>query len=277
MKILVPCDFSPSSNNAALYAAKFAEKINAEIFLLHVVHFEHPPMVQVFGFIENEIEKIRLSDASNDCTRLVDEIKPQVQGVQVSFKVIPGFPVEDAIENYATTHKFDLIIMGTKGETGLLDKLFGSTTVAVINTSTIPVITVPQSASFSNVKLIVCASEMVKIESEIKRIIPFAKLFDASIDILHVSSSVSSKEVDAASIKNSLIEKHKYQKIALHIIDNNNTIEGIDAFITDVKADILAIHTHKIGFFESLFKTSISREEAVHSSIPLLILKDLPD
>lgn len=273
MKILVPSDFSQLSNNAALYAVKFAKKVNAEIILFHVVHFEHPPMVQVFGFIEDEIENIKLSDASKDCVLLVDELKSKVKGVKISFKVIPGFPIAEVIENYATINKIDLIIMGTKGASGLAKVLFGSNAVAVINKSSIPVITVPEFSCFNGVKLIVCASDMHNIGSEIQEIIPFAKLFDASINILHVLPLETKKKIDTVNIQNSLVKKYKYQKISFHIAHNNNIIDGINEFVTDVKADILTMYTNEIGFFEGLFKTSLSREKAFQSFVPLLTLK----
>lgn len=273
MKILVPSDFSKSSNNAALYAAKFAKKVNAEIIVFNVVHFEHPPMVQVSGFIEHKIEDIRVSNASQECVLLVNELKSKVKGVQISFKVVPGFPIEDVIENYATTNKIDLIIMGTKGASGLAKVLFGSNAVAVINKSSIPVITVPESSRFNNVKLIVYASDLHKMRSEIQKIIPLAKLFDASIDILHVLPPESKKKIDTVSVEKGLIEKYKYQKISFHIAHNSDMIEGINEFVRGVKADILAMYAHEIGFFESLFKTNFSREEAFHSFVPLLTLK----
>jgi nucleotide-binding universal stress UspA family protein len=273
MKILVPSDFSESSNNAALYATKFAQKVNAEIILFHVVHFERPPMVQVIGFIEDKIEDIRLSQASEDCALLVDELKAKVNGGQISFKVVPGFPIEDVIENYATTNEIDLIIMGTKGASGLPKVLFGSNAVAVINRSSIPVITVPESACFNNLKLIVYASEMDSMRSEIQKIIPLAKLFEASINILHVLPPESKMKIDTVSIQSDLIEKYKYQKISFHIAHNIDIVKGINEFVADVKADVLAMYTHEIGFFEGLFKTSISREEAFHSFVPLLTLK----
>lgn len=273
MKILVPSDFSQSSNNAALYAAKFSRKINAEIILFHVVHFEHPPMVQIFESIEHQIEDVRISDATKDCVHLIEELKSKVEGIRISFAVIPGFPIENVIENYATTNEIDLIIMGTKGSSGLAKVLFGSNAVAVINKSSIPVLTVPEYSHFNNVKLIVYASDLHKMQPEIQKIIPLAKLFDASIDILHVLTPDSKDQIDTVTIENGLIEKHKYQKISFHIARNSNIVEGINEFITDVKADMLAMYTHEIGFFESFFKTSVSREEAFHSIVPLLTLK----
>ena len=273
MKILVPSDFSQASNNAALYAAKFAKKVNAEIIVFNVVHFEHPPMLQVSGFIEHQIEDIRVSNASQECVLLVNDLKSKVKGARISFKVVPGSPIEDIIEKYATTNKIDLIIMGTKGASGLLKVLFGSNAATVINKSSIPVITVPESSNFNNVKHIVYASEMHKMQSEIQKIIPLAKLFDASIDIIHILPPESKKKIDTVSVENGLIEKYKHQKISFNIAHNSDVVGGINEFVADVKADILVMYTHEIGFFESLFKTSFSREEAFHSLVPLLTLK----
>lgn len=273
MKILVPLDFSQSSNNAALYAAKFAKKANAEIILFHVVHFEHPPMLQISGSMEHKIEDIRISNASQDLSVLVNDLKSQVKGIQISFKVVAGFPIAEVIENYATNNHIDLIIIGTKGASGLPKILFGSNAVAVINKSSVPVITVPESSSFNNVKVIVCASEMHKMQSEIQKVIPFAKLFDASINVLHVLPLDSKKKIDTVSIQNGLAEKYKYQKISFHIAHNSSITDGINEFVADVKADILAMYTNEIGFFESLFKKSFSREEAFHGLVPLLTLK----
>lgn len=274
MKILVPSDFSQPSNNAALYAAKLAKAADAEIILFHIVHFEHPPMVQISGVIEHKIEDIRLSDATKNFAILVNELKSKVDGVQISFKVVRGFPIAGAIENYATTHNIDLIIMGTKGASGLPKVLFGSNAVAVINKSSIPVITVPGFSCFNNMKLIVYASEMHKMHFGLQKIIPFAKLFDATIDVLHVRTPESKEKIDSISVQNNLVDKYKYQKISFHISHNSNVLEGINEFVADVKADILAMYTQKIGFFESFFKTSISREEAFHNLVPLLILKN---
>lgn len=273
MKILVPSDFSKSSNIGALYAAKFSKKINAEMVLLHVVHFEHPPMVQVSESIEHKIEDIRIAEASKDCVILVNELKSKVEGAQISFKVIHGFPIEDAIENYVKTNEMDLIVMGTRGASGLSKLLFGSNAVAVINKSSVPVITVPESSNFNNVNRIVCAFDMDKDQYEIQKIIPFAKIFDASVDVIHIVPKDFKIKIDINGFEKSLISKYKYQKISFHIVHNKDVIDGINKFIIDVKADILTMGTHESGFFDKLFKTSFSEEVAFHSLVPLLTFK----
>ena len=275
MKILVPCDFSKISNNAALYAAKFAKKVKAEIILFNVTHFKHPSNDQV-GFEENERDDLRFSEAARDCTHLADKLKSTVKGVQISFEVVAGFPMESLIEDYAVHNKIDLIVMGTKGASGLQKALFGSNAVNVINRNSIPVITVPEYARFNNLKHIVFASDMIKIQPRIQKLILLAQLFDASIYILHVLPQFpqdSDKKIDVVKIKNTLINKYKYKKISFHISQNDDVVEAINDFVADKKTDLLAMFTHDITFFENIFNTSVSRRMAFHSLVPLLTIK----
>lgn len=280
MKILVPCDFSKISNNAALYAAKFAKKVNAEIILFHVTYFAYSSNVLV-EFKEHEIKDLRFSDASQECTLLTEEIKSIVKGVKVSFKVVAGFPIASSIEAYAASNKVDLIVMGTKGARGLEKVLFGSNATDVINKSSIPVITVPKYARFKKLKHIVYASDtsvISEMHSRIQKLIALGQLFDATIDILHVlpqyrQNSRDNEEINLIEIKNNLINEYKYKKISFHVCYNDDVIEAINDFSADRETDLLAMFTHDITFFEKVFNESVSREMAFHSLVPLLTIK----
>lgn len=278
MKILVPCDFSKISNNAALYATKFAKKANAEIILFNVTHYKYQPGVQE-GFEAQEIEDVRFSDAARDCALLADKLKSAVKGVKINFEVVPGFPMESLIEDYAVHNKIDLIVMGTKGANGLKKALFGSNAVNVINRNSTPVITVPDYARFNHLKNIVFASDtadIFKIQPRLQKLILFAELFGASIYVLHVLPQHSqdfAKKSDAVKIKDTLINQYKYKKISFHVSHNDDVIEAINDFVADKKTDLLAMFTHDITFFENVFNSSVSREMAFHSLVPLLTIK----
>lgn len=275
VKILVPCDFSKISNNAALYAAKFAKKVNGEIILFNVTHFKRLPNAEL-GFEEYEIEDLEFSDAARDCTLLADKLKSAVKGVSISFKLVTGFPMESLVKDYAVPNKIDLIVMGTKGATGLKKTLFGSNAVNVINTNSIPVIIVPNYARFSNLKHIVYASDtcdLQKIQPRAQKLILMAQLFGASIHIFHVQPHDSKTKIDIAKLKDALINQCKYKKISIDISRSDDVIEAINDFVADKKTDLLAMFTHDITFFESIFNASTSREMAFHSVVPLLTIK----
>lgn len=272
MKILVPTDFSQPSKVGVIYAAKLAKELDAELILFHMVHIEIPPMAHVVPISEN-IENNVLESLTESGDLLQKEVRTAVKGVKVTFQAVKGFPLEDAIQTYAESNEIDLIIIGTKGASGIEKVIFGSNAVSVINKSSIPVISVPEESEFSPWKHIVYATDTHHIKSELKKIIPFAKFFDASIDIFHVLPSKAEKEIDAKKIKDYLIENYHYKKITFTIVHSDEIVESIDEFVDKKKGDLLAIFTHEFSFFEKIFKRSVCREIAFHGSIPLLTIK----
>ena len=273
MKILVPIDFSEASDNAALYAANFAKMINAEIILFNIVHFVSVPMAQVPVAIEREVENGRVSIASERCSHLTEKLKSTDADLQISSEVISGYPIQNVIEEYAVLNQIDLIVMGTSGACGMKKLLFGSNAVFVINKSSIPVITVPIHSNFNDIKKILYASDMLKIHSEIKQLIPFAQLFNASIHILHIEPVNSKKDLNVDQLKNELVNNYGYNNIHFHLSHDNNIVKCINANVKELKIDLLAMYTHELTFLDNLLGNSFCDEMAFQSVIPLLTLR----
>jgi len=273
MKILIPTDFSKLSQVAVHYATKMAHQLEAEIILLHVVYINAPPRAVVSIKVET-IENAMVENAKEDGNKIINNLKAEVNGnLNIRFEIIKGAPVEDVVETYANHHNIDLIIMGTKGATGIAKVLIGSNAVAIINKSKIPVITVPEFTRFNQLKSIVYATDMINLQKEFKMIVPLAKLFNATIHILHVVAVNSKKKFDTNSIMEKLLSV--YQKVVFHISINDNILEGIDEYIANTKSDMLAMFTHNLTFFEKLFGKSATRQMAFHSYTPLYSIKKL--
>lgn len=271
MKILIPTDFSKLSKVAVHYAVKMTKKLDAEITLLHVVHISAPPRAMV-ALKTKSIEDVMVDNAKQDSVLLIKELKAENKGkLNISYEIIKGYPVEDVVESYAIHNNIDLIIMGTKGATGLAQVLIGSNAASVINNSDIPVIAVPEFVRFNNLKHIVYATDILNLSKELKMIVPLAQLFDATIHILHIVSSESKKKINAEAIVAKL--KNKYPKITFHVSINDDIMEGIDEYNADIKADMLAMFTHDLTFFEKLFGKSVTRQMAFHTWLPLLTIK----
>ncbi len=273
MKILVPTDFSKLSKVAVLYAAQMAKSLDAEITLLHAVYIEAPPRAQA-AMKERQIVDAMVDNAMQDFVQLSNEIKKEVgYVVKVTPQIVKGHPVEDVVVNFAHHNDIDLIIMGTKGASGIKKVLMGSNAAATISRSTIPVITVPEHSRFKPIKNIIYATDMQSLEHEVNSIIPLAELFNATINILHVLSPDSTTKINKAQIKKDIINKYKYPHITVHVSINDDVAEGIDEYIVQAKADMLAMFTRELTFFQKLFGKSITREMAFHTWVPLLAFK----
>lgn len=273
MRILLPTDFSKLSVIPVYYAAKLARKINAEIILFNGVNLEATPRAST-SFKTTQLLDVMCKNALTDLENLADKLKEDIgEDLKVSWAMANGAPMEKVVETFTLENKIDLIVMGTKGASGLKKVLMGSNTAAVIAFSSIPVIAVPEFAYFSHIHKIVYASDFQNVENEIEALLPFARLFEASIQLLHVVSPNTPPPVAAEILEKALIDNYHYPNLSVHHLVNEKVLEAIDGFIAENGADILAMFTHKPTFFEKLFGQSVTREMAFHSNIPLLTMK----
>ncbi|MBK8845894.1 MAG: hypothetical protein IPO27_04675 [Bacteroidetes bacterium] len=72
-----------------------------------------------------------------------------------------------------------------------------------------------------------------------------------------------------------LISDENYLKIKLKVVINDDVISGIAEYIADVEADMLAMLTCELTFFEKLFKKSLTRQMDFHSGIPMITFKKI--
>ncbi len=138
--IVVPVDFSDSSDNAFQMALSIAMKYQAKLIALHVVdesidlHGYYFPHIS-FEKLEEELAEGAQKLMTDFCKRKLYDYENH-QGLVVS-----GLP-HDKIIATARVNNADMIIMGTHGRSGFDHVLFGSTAEKVVRKSPIPVLTV---------------------------------------------------------------------------------------------------------------------------------------
>ncbi|MEO8875110.1 MAG: universal stress protein [Polyangiaceae bacterium] len=138
MKILVPIDFSPGSSLIVDHAIALAKSLNASVTLLTIFEAANPMSGIVPG-----------SDDGNDNLTARGNAERRLQGmiaaaaapdVRVETDVQEGSPV-DTIVRRASAEKYDLIVMGTHGRSGIAHMLMGSVAEAVLRRAPCPVMT----------------------------------------------------------------------------------------------------------------------------------------
>jgi nucleotide-binding universal stress UspA family protein len=140
-RILVPTDFSKHSENALAYAAAFAEKFDAELYLLHVVQdlaLFVPEAVAVAPPAVPAVEQLTAA-VREALDRTIDS--HQLRRFTVHAEVREGSPFYEVVR-FAKEQEIDLVIMGTHGRTGLIHVLLGSVAEKVVRKSPCPVLTV---------------------------------------------------------------------------------------------------------------------------------------
>lgn len=134
--ILVPIDFSATSEKALRYAVMMARSFRARIVLLHVVTpLPYPvDMAWVPGGVQLALGPARkkLALLEKECIPEANRKPPVVRS---------GVPHE-VIADYARRAKVDLVVMGTHGHSDLAHIFMGSTAERVVRHARCPVLVV---------------------------------------------------------------------------------------------------------------------------------------
>lgn len=128
--ILVPVDFTPASERAAHYAVAMAREHTATLTLLHVIE-RWPSQAQS--------DRARVTEALRD--KLEKVVGEEAPGLRCSFRVEVGRVVERVLYT-ANGIDADLVVMGVRPRTGLVNRLMWPHAYEIVREAACPVLTV---------------------------------------------------------------------------------------------------------------------------------------
>jgi universal stress protein A len=144
-RILVPTDFSATSDIAVEYAIDAARRHGASVHVLHALEDGPYPIVYPDSFaVELAMLRREATEKAEDHLASVAR-RFESASVPVTTQVIVGHPVQ-MITRTARDRGVDLIVMGTHGRTGFAHLMLGSVAERVLRTAPCPVLTVRDTA-----------------------------------------------------------------------------------------------------------------------------------
>ncbi len=274
--ILFPTDFSNAARNAFIYALRFAAKINANITTLHVYELPHIDGVSLPNTLREIYDSIDLEEFENyrDKVPALHEIA-EAEGlgnVPVNHILEEGKTVSTILRT-AKKEDVDLIIMGTKGATGLKEVFIGSVTGAVLEKASCPVLGIPENAIFDGRIDNIAMTTNFKEEEELalRKMLAFAGLFQAkihcvNIDMKHTEPLLHKMDTLKANFAGT-------PNINFEVLDSTDFEETLSGFLHQKQIDVLAMLTHeRKGFLERLFNYSLTKKMVYHLDTPILAL-----
>ena len=278
--ILFPTDFSPNADHALNFAIKLAKRSKAKLLLVHAFHITYVTPDMPFQYSSPEQFK-QVDKHLKKKLKSLGEAIHKKHGIICTTICREGL-ADDVILELSRTRKPDLIVMGTKGASGLKAVLIGSNTARVIDKSSYPVLVVPDKSKLTPIKRIVYATDYRRTDiSALEYLCAFAGLFKAKISVLHVSDEEVIRPLDKElmnDFKNGLPRTTPFRKLDFHLVYGKNTDKKIQHFVNQHQVDLLAMATHHRTIFERLFGISVTKQLAFHTSVPLLVFhykKDL--
>jgi nucleotide-binding universal stress UspA family protein len=140
MKILLPIDGSKSSLNAAKYVAKLAKNSLSPVSVTLVSIHDDIGLSHVKQFVSKSVVDDYLREISEKELAPVQKILVTA-GIKHNMAIRRGHISEEIIA-LANKDKVDIIVMGAKGRSGLLDVLMGSVAQRVSSSAKQPVLLV---------------------------------------------------------------------------------------------------------------------------------------
>ncbi len=269
-KILFPTDFSPNANLALSYAARFCRLHNCELLVLHACH------VNAFAYQlvnEETQEDIILDTANTDLTEYCNKNSSTLGDIKFTMIVEYGFAA-DSIVDSAKKNEVDMIIMGTKGISGIDEYLIGSNTMSVINKASCPVLAIPEQSNLKNFTKIVFATDYRENDIEsIKFLSTIAAIFQAEIIILHVKDFMAPITFEDALLeifKDDVKKNIAYNNISFHVLKGLSHSEALNEYLVEHNIDLVAVSTRKRNLLNKIFDTSFTKKMLYHTHIPLL-------
>lgn len=272
VNILIPTDFSELSKVAVQYGVKLANKLDGNVTLLHVINMVQPTRASMrLRYKALELDLVEF--AEEDFRALVEEAqKSSKTAHRIKHKVEKGQSFNDTVKRFAKKHRTGLIVMGTKGASGLKKYVIGSNTASLLEISHVPVLVVPEKAEFKTLKNVVYASNLKHIDKELKALIPYVTQFDAHLHILHVMPVGGDMEAAKAAIAKAW-KKVGYKRITVSIKEGTEIERVIENYVKQTSADMVTLFSAQHGFFDKLFNRSITRKLAFQSKVPLLAFR----
>jgi nucleotide-binding universal stress UspA family protein len=271
-KIIVPVDFSETSENAARFAAHLSKNIpEAELILYNV-----------FDTLEAGSDGSPLQSDDEGRKSIMefalDSVKKQLAAITdatISILAEEDNHFVDSLDRYVRRNGVHLIVMGITGATRLGQVFMGSNTLKLISRKTVPVIIVPPDAQFKDAKNIMLISDFKDVE----RAIPLAELkallnlFKPTLQIVNVDSEHYIELTDAYKAErakmDNMLKEFNPEYSFIRMFDFMDSINQVAA---DRNIDMIITFPKTHSFLSNVFKTSHTKKLAYHSHVPIVAI-----
>lgn len=278
-RILVPTDFSVEANNAFEVALQIARSTGADVKLLHVIEMTTSAGFNTMGAVvpSDNIEQVYIMKLMETTRNRMAHLKSlaSASGVHVIDQVDVDTNIFSKIKNIINNEQIDLVVMGSKGSSGLDEILVGSNTERVVRLANCPVLTVKNRHENFQVRNIVFASNFNDEASRILNyVVEFQNLFGAQLHLLYVNTPGGFEST--ARIREKMEDfARRYNLVNYTINVYNDAVEedGILNFTADMNMDLIVMATHGRTGFSHLLSGSIAEDLVNHTVKPVLTFR----
>jgi len=277
--ILLPTDFSENAWNAIKYAVKFYEDTPCTFYLLHVSTLSYAMTkdtlyVDTTDFIENTYTKPSKQQLRKTLKRILKEFP--INKNHHFFTLTDYNFFIDSIRKYVDDKKIDIIVMGTKGASGLKKSIIGSNAADVIKKVKCTTLVVPENATFTGLEEIAFPTDYLLTYGVnlLKPIYEVLEMHRSSLRVLHITHKSEKLSLDQQENKDLLQDFFGNFEIGFHNITNKDVEKAIECFVQSRDIKMIAMVAKSLNFFQQILFHSKVEHISYHTNIPFLVIHE---
>lgn len=277
--ILMPTDFSDNSWNAIAYALKFFENINCTFYLLHIniltyamAHDSSYDLIQEYGgntLVEPAKKELR------DILQRISREFPDNENHHFFTLTDNNFFIE-SIRNHVLEQQIDIIVMGTKGASGLKKVITGSNTADVIKQVKCTTLVVPEEAVFQNLNEIAFPTNYYLTYGVdlLKPIHDIVSMYNSSLQVLHITNKPEMLDMNQQDNKDLLYDYFNDFNVNFQNLISKKVEEAIDCYVQSRDIKLVIMVAKNLNYFQQILFHSKIEEITYHTKIPFLVIHE---
>lgn len=277
-RILIPTDFSDNSLNAIKYGLELFKKTKCIIHLIHISPI--PPYSGAGTSVRGTTTLLKdtvLTQSKKDLKKLLLYIEENCHNELHSYATLAKYDFfVDGLKREIEKNKIDLIIMGTKGASGLKKVAIGSNTGDVITKVKCPLLAVPENAKYKRPKEIAFPTDF-HIAYDINvldTLVNMASMNNSVLRVVHISKKGETLSEEQLSNKDFLHDYLRGIDHSFHSLTGSKLETAIQCFIESRDIDLVAMVAKNLNFFQRILFRPTVEEVSYHTDIPFLVLHE---
>ena len=277
--VLLPTDFSDNSWNAITYALQHFKNDYCNFYLLHVNTVDNL-MVGDTAYIptRNEIETVYVKPAKHNLRQYLKRISTHFTSNKKHrfYSLTDYSSMVESIRKHVKEKHIDMIVMGTKGASGLKEYVIGSNAGDVITKVKCTTLIVPENATYKAHKEIAFPTDFT-MSYDLPTLEPIAELLRekaAALRILHITKKSAILNKEQENNKELIEEFFDEFNYSFHFLSNTNLEDAIQCFVESRAIDIIVMVAKNLNYFQHLLFHSRVEKISYHTEVPFLVLHE---
>lgn len=268
-KILVPCDFSTQAVDAFRFALDVNAQSKGEIHLVNVIEVPvvHDSLLMPIHTFEESLFKELKDKTEKQFAKLRDKYGKENKKVKTT--ILFG-PPSSMILDYVEEKDIDIVIMGTKGASGMKEVFIGSNAEKIVRKVTCPVLTIKKYIK-SPIKNIVFPNTLHQDQEElVMRVKALQYFFKATLHIVWINTpSNFTRDTTTHKRLKDFAKRFMLKDFTLNIFNDPYEETGVMNFTEMIGADMIALGTHSRKGLSHFLNGSVAEDIVNHVDCPI--------